>query len=385
MLRSFSLLLAALLGASASYVYTSTSWLRDLLPETKRANASARESLATVSVDVTPVRSEKVAIYISGIGTVQAYNTVALKTRVDGHITQVLFKEGQDVKAGELLVIIDPDPFRAQLDQFRAAHQKNTATLKNATLDLDRYEDLVKRNATSRQQVDTQRSLVEQLKAQIAADEAQIPYAQTQLDYTRIPSPIDGRIGIRRIDVGNVVRATDSEPIAIVAQFQPISVIISIPAKDVARSKLVPGRSNLAVLAFAQDDTNLLARGTLALVDIAVDQTTGTIKLKASFPNHDMKLWPGAFVNCRIIVETRDNGLTIPTASVRHGPRGDFTWVVKPDMTAEARAVVVRQTADGRTLIDRGLRGDEQIVVEGQYRLQVGSPVKIVPSSTAAR
>lgn len=386
--RLLSLVLAALLGAGASYFfYTSGSWSSYFVLETKKpiSSAESRGPSAPVSVAVAPVRREKVPIYISGIGTVQAYNTVAVKTRVDGHIKQVLFKEGQEVKVGNPLVIIDPDPFQAQLEQLRATRQKDIAILGNAKLDLERYEDLIKRNAVSRQQLDTQRALVEQIKAQVAADEAQIVFAQTQLDYTKITSPIDGRIGIRRIDAGNVVRAADNETIAVIMQFQPISVIISVPARDVARSKLVPGRSDLQVLAFAQDDVTLLARGTLDLVDNAVDQTTGTIKLKASFPNNEMKLWPGDFVNCRIIVETRDNGLTVPTASVRHGPRGDFTWVIKSDKTAEARTVAVRQTNDGRALIERGLRVDEQVVVEGQYRLQIGSPVTIVPSATASR
>jgi len=282
--------------------------LRERVVATTAAVPPPVTSPVPVSVGIS--RTERVKIYLTGIGTVQAYNMVAVKSRVDGEITQVLFKEGQDVKAGDPLAIVDPRPFLAQLAQQRAARARNEALLQGALLDLRRYEELVQRNFASRQQVDQQRAMVDQHRAQIDSDQAQIDYATTQLGYTTIRSPIDGRVGIRQIDQGNYVRASDNTPIVAITQLQPISVVFTLAARSVAQGKLTPGQTRIPVVALAADDRTRLDQGTVDLVDNQVDQSTGTIKLKASFPNQDLHLWPGNFVNGRIEVDERNAGVT---------------------------------------------------------------------------
>lgn len=331
-----------------------------------------------VPVSIGTSRSEDVPIYLTGIGTVQAYNTVSVKSRVDGEITRILFQEGQDVKAGDPLAVIDPRPFQAQLAQQQANRAKDEALLEGATLDLKRYQDLVVRNFASRQQVDQQRALVDQYRAQIDSDQAQIDYANTQLGYTTIRSPIEGRAGIRQIDQGNFVHAADNSPIVVITQLRPISVIFTLASSSVAQGKLKPGQTHIPVIAMAADDHTKLDEGTIDLVDNQVDQSTGTIKLKASFPNVALRLWPGDFVNGRIVVDERKNGVTVPAAALRHGPRGDFVWVVSHDDKAQLRTVTAGQSIDGRVLIEQGVRPGEHVITDGQFRLEAGSPVEII-------
>jgi multidrug efflux system membrane fusion protein len=330
-----------------------------------------------VPVSVAMSRIEPVKIYLTGIGTVQAYNTVAVKSRVDGEIMQVLFQEGQDVKAGDPLAIVDPRPFEAQLAQQRAARAKDEALLQGALLDLKRYEDLAQRSFASRQQLDQQRAQVDQFRAQIAADQAQIDYAQTHLGYTTIRSPIEGRAGIRLIDQGNFVHAADNAPLVVITQLQPISVIFTLAANSVAQGRLKPGQTHMPVVAMAADDTTRLDEGTIDLVDNQVDQSTGTIKLKASFPNDDTRLWPGNFVNGRIVVDEIRDGVTVPSAALRHGPHGDFIWVISHEQKAELRTVTAGQAIDGRVLIEHGLKAGEQVVTDGHFRLEPGVSVDI--------
>ncbi len=343
----------------------------------------ARPAAAPVPVVVARARVEDVPIYLSGIGTVQAYNTVSVKTRVDGEITQVLFQEGQDVKAGDPLAIIDPRPFAAQLAQAKATREKDQATLEGAVLDLNRYSNLVLKDFASRQQLDQQRALVDSTRAQILADEAQMSYAQTQLDYTTIRSPITGRVGIRQIDQGNFVHAADNSPIVVITQLQPISVVFTLPAGAVAQSHLTLGMVHVPVLAFAADDATKLDEGTVELVDNTVDQTTGTIKLKASFPNAEIRLWPGNFVNGRLVVETRKSAVTVPEPALRHGPRGDFVWIVRPDKTVIAKGVTAGQASEGRVLIEKGLDKGTEIVTEGHFRLDDNAHVEIVRNESS--
>jgi membrane fusion protein, multidrug efflux system len=337
------------------------------------ANPPARP----VSVKIAPVRAEDVPIFLQGIGTVQAYNAVSVQSRVDGEITKILFQEGQNVKLGDPLAIIDPRPLQAQLDQQIATLQKDQALLDGAVLDLQRYETLVKTMGVSRQQVDQQRALVDQYKAQVKNDEAQIDYARTQLGFTTIRAPLSGRVGIRQIDQGNFVRAISPTVIVVITQLQPISIIFTVSAAALGQTHLTPGQTSSPVAALDQDNTTELDRGTVDLVDNQVDQTTGTIKLKATFPNLAMKLWPGNFVNGRITLDTRRDGLTVPTIAVRHGPQGDFVWVARPDQTAAYRSVTVGQAYGGRSLINRGLTKGEQVVVEGYFRLETGSKIEI--------
>jgi multidrug efflux system membrane fusion protein len=331
---------------------------------------------APVPVVVAPVRAEDVPITLTGIGTVQATNTVNVKTQIDGQITQILFTEGQDVQQGTPLAVIDPRPLAAMLAQQQATKIKDQALLTGAVLDLQRYENLVLKDFASRQQVDEQRALVDQYKAQINTDQAQIDYAQTQLGFTTIRAPIAGRVGIRQVDQGNFVHSADNTTIVVITQLQPIAVVFTLPAADVARSHLTLGQVHIPVIAVAADDTTELDRGTVDLVDNTVDQTTGTIKLKASFPNAGLHLWPGDFVNGRLITDTRHNGLTVPAAAVRHGPRGDFVWLVNPDQTVNSHRVVVEQTTGDRVLVTGVKRGDE-VVTEGWFRLDEKSRITI--------
>jgi multidrug efflux system membrane fusion protein len=334
---------------------------------------------AAVPVVVAAARTEDVPIYLSGIGTVQAYNTVNVQTQVDGQISQILFREGQDVKAGDKLVIIDPRPYQAQLQQQIAARLRDQALLQGARLDLVRYAELVKKDYATQQQVDQQQAQVGRYQGAVLNDEAEIAYAQTELGFTTITSPIDGRVGIRQVDVGNFVRAAQGTTIVVVTQLRPISVIFTVSAAAVERSGLDLGIAHVPVIALAQDNTTELDRGTTDVVDNMVDQTTGTIKLKASFPNDALKLWPGNFVNGRLIVDTRRDAVTVPSVAVRHGPRCDFAWIVRPDQIAVTRCVTVGQTFADRTLIEKGLAKGTKVVVDGQYRLDEGSKVEITP------
>jgi membrane fusion protein, multidrug efflux system len=346
------------------------------LPPTQSA-VSSRDP-PPVRVQASKVRTESVPIYLSGIGTVQAYNTVNVTTRVDGQITQILFHEGQDVKAGDALAIIDPRPYAAQLEQAKATLLKDQALLDQAISDLHRYEILEKSTSIAQQQAEDQRFLVMQYHAQVKLDEANVDYANTQLEYTTIRAPIDGRTGIRQVDQGNIVYAALNTTIVVLTQLRPISVIFTFPARDVATAKLVPGQTNIPVTAYADDDNTALDRGTVDLVDNEVDPTTGNIKLRASFPNEALHLWPGDFVNGRVIVQVRRNGLTIPPTALRHGPRGDFVWIVRDDKTVWAQNVRVRQSADGRVLLDRtALKPDQNVVTEGHFLLQNGTRVEV--------
>ncbi|WP_313902365.1 efflux RND transporter periplasmic adaptor subunit [Methylobacterium sp. E-005] len=339
------------------------------------------QTAARVAVEAT--RSSDVPITLSGIGTVQAYNTVGVRSRIDGEITRVLFREGQDVKAGDPIAIIDPRPLQAQLDQQEATRLKDQALLDGALLDLQRYEALVLKNFASQQQVDQQRALVAQYRAQIKTDEAQIAYARTQLSYTSITAPLTGRTGVRLVDQGNYVRAGDASAIVVVTQLQPISVLFTLSATAVAQSRLTLGEIKAPVRVYAADEKTLLDTGTVELVDNQVDPATGTIKLKASFPNARLTLWPGNFVNGRITVGVRSQGVTIPLAALRHGPRGDFVFLTQDGHSVVARSVTPGQVSDGRVLIENGLKAGDRVVTEGHYRLENGTPITIIDKPEA--
>jgi membrane fusion protein, multidrug efflux system len=330
-----------------------------------------------VPVTVAAAQTADVPIYLSGIGTVQAYNTVQVKSRVDGQIAQVLFTEGQDVHQGDPLLIIDPRPYQALLAQAKAARLKDQATLDGAVLDLTRYSDLAPQKFISRQQLEDQRALVEATRAQIANDEAQIAYAQTQVDYTTIRSPIEGRVGIRQVDIGNVVHAADTNALVTLTQLRPISVIFTLPSVTVAQAHLTPGQVHVPVLAYAADDSTLLDEGTVDMIDNTVDPTTGNIKLKASFPNTKLTLWPGDFVNGRLVVRTEHNAVTVPVSALRHGPLGDFVWTLKPNDTVVTRLVTAGQVDRGRILIEKGLKRGEEVVTQGHFRLDQNAKVEV--------
>ncbi len=336
-----------------------------------------------IPVDVATVARADMPIYLTGLGTVQAFNTVTVTSRVDGEIVKIAFTEGQDVRAGDLLAVIDPRPYQAAYDQAVAKKAQDEAQLANSRRDLERYQTLSAQNYTSKQTLDTTRSLVDQLEAQVRGDQAAIDMARTQLDYTRIAAPIGGRLGIRQIDIGNVMHAASANPIVVITQLQPISLIFTLPEDDLSPVSAALAKGPVSVTAFASDGTTPLDVGSLMLVDNQIDQTTGTIRLKASMPNPQNKLWPGAFVNARIQLGTRADALTAPTAAVQRGANGLYAYVVKSDNTVEVRKLKLADDSGPIAVIDDGLKDGDRVVTGGAYRLQPGSNVQIRPPIAA--
>jgi multidrug efflux system membrane fusion protein len=332
----------------------------------------------TISVETAVASRSDVPVYMEGLGTVQAFYTVTVTARVDGELQQVGFVEGQTVKKGDLIAQIDPRPFQAALDQAIAVHAKDVAQLASAKADLDRYMQLAPQNLASKQTLDSQHALVAQLEAQIKGDQANIDNARTQLSYTRITSPINGKTGIRRVDPGNNVHATDTNGIVVVTQVQPISCIFTLPEEDLPTLNRSLEGGTVAVNAMSRDGKTELDKGTIALVDNQIDQATGTIRVKATFPNPHGALWPGEFVNARVLVSTERNALTVPTAAIQRGPDGMFTYVVKSDSTVEARPLKVGNETDSVTVVTDGLKEGEQVVLNNQYRLAPGIHVRSV-------
>jgi multidrug efflux system membrane fusion protein len=360
--------LAAVAIAFAGYL----AW-RSLPARSSPAAMSA--PAPAVPVQILTVERRDLPLYVSGLGTVQAFNTVTVKSRVDGELQKVAFVEGQEVKAGDLLAQIDPRPFQAALDQALAKKAQDEAQLQNAKLDLQRFSDLATRSFASRQQVDTQRAMVAQLEAQIRGDQAAIDNARTQLGYTTIASPLGGRTGIRLVDQGNIVHASDATGIVVVTQLHPISVIFTLPEDQLGAVKSAIAAGPVRLLAMSRDGKQVLAEGTLALLDNQIDQTTGTIRLKGTFPNDDGTLWPGEFVNVRLLARIASGAVTVPTTTLQRGPQGYYVYVVKPDDTVEMRPIEVGDRAEERAIVTRGLEAGERVVTSGQYRLTPGARV----------
>jgi multidrug efflux system membrane fusion protein len=341
------------------------------------AQKSARNA---VRVTTSPVEKSDFPVYLTGLGVVQGFNTVLVRTRVDGQIDKIGFKEGQTVNQGDLLAEIDPRPFQAALDQAKAKKAQDEANLANANLDLQRFTKLGE--FATRQQTDTQRSTVAQLTAQIAADDAAIFNAQTQLDYTAVKSPITGVVGLRQVDIGNIVNASTQTGIVTVAQIEPIAVIFTAPEEQLPNINEAQSVQPLKVIAITTDGKKPLAEGTLAVVNNQVDTTSGTIRLKAVFDNKNHALWPGQSVSTRLLVKTLKDATVVPDDAIQHGTDGLYAYAVGQDNKAELRKVKVSQSIDGRSVVDSGLSPGEQVITAGQFKVQPGSLVSTAVASS---
>jgi membrane fusion protein, multidrug efflux system len=353
--------------------------------EAAAAAANAKKSARNaVRVTISPVQKSDFPVYLTGLGTVQGFNTVQVRTRVDGQIDKIAFTEGQLVKQGDLLVEIDPRPYRAALDQAKAKKAQDEANLANANLDLQRYTKLGE--FTTKQQTDTQRSTVQQLTAQIAADDAAVANAQTQLDYTAIKSPIPGVAGLRQVDIGNIVTASSQTAIVTIAQIEPIAVIFTAPEEQLPYINEAQARQPLKVIAITTDGKKPLAEGSLAVVNNQVDTTSGTIRLKAVFDNKDRALWPGQSVSTRLLLKTLKDATVVPDDAIQHGTDGLYVYSVNQDNKAELHKVKVSQSIDGRSVVDEGLSPGQQVITAGQYKVSPGTLVTTaVASSDAAQ
>jgi len=329
-----------------------------------------------VPVSVVAAFQKDLPVYLVGLGSVTPLNTVSVKSRVDGQLVNVAYKEGQTVKQGDLLAVVDPRPYQVALDQAQAQLFKDQASLNDAKLNYERYKGLLQDSgAMSQQQVDTQRSTVDQLEGAVRTDQAQIDNAKLNLAYCHITSPITGRVGLRLVDPGNMVHASDTNALLVITQMQPISVVFTLP-EDQLPSVLKRMRAGtLPVDAYSRDDLNKLGVGSLLTIDNQIDQTTGTGKLKAVFDNKDDALWPNQFVNVHLQLDVRKNSTLIPTAAIQRGPQGTYVFVVKPDKTAEVRNVTVAITQNNMAAISQGIEPNDLVVVDGQDKLQAGTHV----------
>ncbi|PDT76678.1 efflux RND transporter periplasmic adaptor subunit [Bradyrhizobium sp. C9] len=344
------------------------------------AQKRAAQQRPAVPVKISPVEKADFPVYLTGLGTVQAFNTVQVRTRVDGQITRIAFKEGQFVKAGDTLVEIDPRPYQATLDQAKAKKAQDEANLANANLDLQRYTKLGE--FATRQQLDTQRSTVAQLTAQIAADDAAIFNAQTQLDYATVKSPIDGIVGLRLVDIGNIVNASAQTGIVTITQIEPITVIFTAPEDQLPDIKAALAVAPPKTIALTTDGKRVLSTGTLALINNQVDTTSGTVRLKAVFDNKDHALWPGQSVSTRLLVRTLKDATVVPDDAVQHGTEGLYAYSVNQENKAELRKLKVSQSIDGKSVIEDGLSPGQQVITAGQYKVSPGTLVTTAVAST---
>lgn len=351
----------------------------------KSALPAADAAPPPVPVVAGKVTSQDVPIYLRGIGTVIAYNTDIVRSQIQGQLTKIAFTEGQTVRSGDLLAQIDPRPYQAQLDQMTAARDRDQAQLTNALGNLNRYTQLEGKGYATPQLLDTQKAQVAQLQNAVKSDEALIEQAQVQLEYTQLTSPISGITGVRQVDVGNIIHPTDPNGLVVVTQIEPISLIFTLPETYLPRiqQQMASNNKSLAVLAYSQDDKIKLDEGKVDLINNQILQTTGAVQLKAEFPNTAHRLWPGELVNARLLLDTRHDGLTVPAGVVQQGQNGVYAYVIKPDNTVEKRTITVAQISNGQALIDSGLAANEEVVVDGQYKLQPGSHVTVLHGKAA--
>lgn len=349
----------------------------------ENGSLAASPAPSAVPVEVATVVRRDVPVTLTGLGTVEPYNTVTIRSRIDGELQQVLFHEGQDIKQGDLMAVIDPRTYEAALEQANAKLQQDTASLADAQLILDRDTKLGKSDFASPQVIDTQRSLVAQLQAQIAQDHAMISTAQTQLSYTRIASPIDGRAGLRLVDQGNIVHATDVNGLVVINQIHPIAVVSTLPQDDVPAIRAALAAGAVEAQAVSRADGSVLDTGTVELMDNQIDPQSGTLRLKSVFQNVGDRLWPGQFVDLKVRVSTIPGALTVPADAVQRGPDGSFVFAVGPGDTVSMVPVKAGQIAEGIAVVENGLNDAQRVVTRGQYRLAPGTPITV--SNTAAQ
>jgi membrane fusion protein, multidrug efflux system len=362
--------LVALAAVGAIFVGCSSSG------DPKQGKAQAAGPARAVSVAVAPVQRQDVPVYLSGLGSVTAFNTANIKTRVDGQIMKVNFREGQDVRQGELLIEIDARPYEVQVEQLQAQLFRDQAQLRDAKLNLERYTALIPSGSIAQQQVDTQKALVDQLDGTVRNDQAQIDSAKLNITYCHITTPFSGRVGLRQVDPGNIVHAADTNPMLILTQLQPIAVIFTLPEDVLPKVAQQMRRGTLEVDAFSRDDQTKLASGKLLTIDNQIDPTTGTAKLKAVFDNKDSKLWPNQFVNADLLLETRKNSTVVPTAAILRGPQGAYVYTVNPDKTVQDKTVTISLTQGDVTVVAEGVNPGETVVTDGQDKLQRGSHIE---------
>lgn len=369
MKRSLTIMLVALAAVLAGASF----WV---FAKNRQPVVAAAPVPAAVPVVAATVTGKDVPIYLRGIGTVIAYNTDVVRSQIQGQIVKIAFTEGQTVKAGDLLAQIDPRPYQAQIEQFTANRNRDQAQLTNAEANLSRYTQLGDKGYATPQLIETQKAQVAQLQASVQADQAQIDQANVQLSYTRLTSAIPGITGVRQIDIGNVIHPTDPNGLVVVTQIEPISLLFTLPQTDLPAIQDRMAKGPLNVIAYSQDNKMKLDEGRLLLVNNEIAETTGTIQLKAEFPNREHRLWPGQLVNADLLLETRKDALTVAGSAVQQGPNGSYVYVVMPDQTATVRSVHVAQISGGQALIDQGLKAGDVVVVDGQYRLKEGSRVR---------
>ncbi len=348
-----------------------------------------KQGPAAVTVTVAPVKVQDMPIFRTGIGTVTPTFSVTVHSRVDGQLDSVGFNEGDDVKKGQVIARIDPRTYQAQLLQAQATQAKDEATLANARIDLQRYETLIKQDAATQQQVDTQKALVNQLAATVKADEAAVKFAQVQLDYTTIVAPISGRVGTRLVDPGNIVHAADTNGLVVINQIDPISVLFTLPDDAVQDTNRAVAKSHqpLFVKALSRDGSELLGAGTLTVVNNQIDTTSGTVQMKASFLNHEHNLWPGQYVNVRLILGTYEKAFTIPAVAVQRSQSGVYVFALNPDgQTVRNQTISLVQIEDGVAIVaaNQGLASTDKVVIDGTYQLQPGSHVVLSKPGSAA-
>jgi multidrug efflux system membrane fusion protein len=349
-----------------------------------RDRTNSLQAPAPVPVAVAQAKTADFPVYLNGLGAVEPYQTVLIRSRVDGAITKIAFKQGQMVKQGDVLAQIDPRPYQAALDQALAKKTQDEASLRDAQLNLQRYADLAKKDSVALQQLDTQQATVDQLTAQIKGDQASIDSAQTQVDYTTIRAPLTGKTGFRLVDAGNIVHAVDTTGIVTIVQLQPISVVFTAPEEDVPQINKALVAGVAPVIALTSDGLKTLAQGHLSVVNAAIDAASGAIGMKATFENADGALWPGLSVSTRLLIDTLKQVVVVPDGAVQRGPNGLYAFVVSGDDKVETRAITVGEEGDSQSVVLTGLTAGENVVTAGQYRLVQGSLVQSSPVSAAA-